>query len=177
MEGQSLFLHTQTVVFMSRVISMNLLWMSTEGHDAPDFLSPLTSTPRPHPSTHPHPPHPSPHPPTHTPHPAATSFYEQKSPTAMRGKSYSCSVIHSFFHVPIPAGSDGMGARGSYPAATRLTLSKDVDDNKYRRKNPMDMISRWIKYVLTTHTQTHTCTHTHTHMHTHTQAPAALAFS
>lgn len=45
-------------------------------------------------------------------------------------------------------GGGGMGVRESYPAATGITLSRDVDENKYRRKNPLEMVSRWIKYVV-----------------------------
>ena len=40
-----------------------------------------------------------------------------------------------------------MGVRESYPAATGISLSRDVDENKYRRKNPLEMVSRWVKYV------------------------------
>jgi hypothetical protein len=39
-----------------------------------------------------------------------------------------------------------MGVRESYPAATGISLSRDVDENKYRRKNPLEMVSRWIKH-------------------------------
>ena len=57
---------------------------------------------------------------------------------------HSHSVILPFL-IPSYTVSGGMSVRDSYPAATGLTLSKDVDDNKYRRKNPLEMVSRWIK--------------------------------
>ncbi|CAI8019076.1 Zinc finger protein-like 1 [Geodia barretti] len=97
-----------------------------------NFMSPLTSTPRPpHPSTSPSLSTSLPIPPSHDEARSAThnTTFQQQGLTTARG-----------------VGGTGMGVRESYPAATGISLSRDVDENKYRRKNPLEMVSRWVKH-------------------------------